>query len=115
MDFFPPFWHALRKNHQEPQTPGFVGGYISHAQAWQEARGLDVDWAFIAEDDCVPSPSIADGRTPLSWPDVWRVAAAQVCELRDAGVAWDVLYVGRAPSQSRPGLDLPRPAGVKGP
>lgn len=108
MDFFPLFWHALERNHQEPQTPGFVGGYISHAEVWKDAWRRGLDWTFVAEDDCIPNGSIAEGRSKLSWLDVWRVAAAQVCELRSAGIPWDILYIGRAPSQSRPGPPIPR-------
>merc|ERR1719265_480683 len=94
LDFFHLFWHALQKNSQEPQTPGFVGGYISHAETWKLAHRKGVDWIFIAEDDCMPNGGICEGRAALTWPDVYRIAASMIVELRASNVSWDILYVG---------------------
>ena len=75
MDFFPLFWHALEKNHQEPQTPGFVGGYISHAEVWKEAYQRGLDWALVAEDDCIPNHSIAEAAVVVAAVVVGGVVA----------------------------------------
>lgn len=101
MDWFPLAWLSFPKDVMEPQTPGFVGGHISHAEVWREAWQADLDWVMVVEDDAVPSPSYG-----LTWLDIWGIVAAQVERLAAAKDPWDMLYVGRTPSYTREGPEV---------
>jgi len=101
MDWFPLAWLNYPKDLMEPQTPGFVGGHISHVEVWRWALSSGLDWVMVLEDDATPSRGFG-----LAWTDIWHVVDQQVAELVEAGVPWDILYVGHTPSYTREGREV---------
>lgn len=101
MDWFPLAWLNFRKDVLEPQTPGFVGGHISHVEVWRWAHAAGLNWVMVLEDDATPSRAYG-----LSWVDTWLIVSAQVACLQDAHIPWDILYVGRTPSYTREGREV---------
>lgn len=101
MDWFPLAWLSFPKDVMEAQTPGFVGGHISHAETWRNAYEAGVDWLMVLEDDATPSQQHG-----LTWLDVWNVMSSQISQLRDCGSDWDIIYVGRTPSYTPEGEEI---------
>eukprot|EP00747_Dinoflagellata_sp_TGD_P071648 gnl/TRDRNA2_/TRDRNA2_157135_c0_seq1.p1 gnl/TRDRNA2_/TRDRNA2_157135_c0~~gnl/TRDRNA2_/TRDRNA2_157135_c0_seq1.p1 ORF type:complete len:310 (-),score=44.52 gnl/TRDRNA2_/TRDRNA2_157135_c0_seq1:103-1032(-) len=101
MNWFPLAWLSFPKDVLEPQTPGFVGGHISHAELWKEAFEARYDWVMILEDDATMQHGYG-----LTWLDVWSVVCAQIQQMKEQGTAWDILYVGRTPSYTPEGKDV---------
>merc|ERR1711924_15173 len=102
MGWWPLIWPSFPKDVREPQTPGFVGGHMSHAEVWREA--LDVpglEWVMVLEDDATPSPGYG-----LGWDQTWCAVASQISLLRELGEEWDIMYVGRTPSYTPEGKEL---------
>lgn len=101
MDWFPLAWLSYPKDLMERQTSGFVGGHISHVEVWRWASESGLDWVMVLEDDATPSRGFG-----LGWTDIWYIVHAQLAALLEAGVPWDILYVGRTPSYTPEGREV---------
>lgn len=101
MDWFPLAWLNFPKDVMERQTPGFVGGHISHVELWKWAHDEDLDYVIVVEDDATPTC-----RYGLGWVQIWTIVASQVHILEEECVPWDILYIGRTPSYTPEGPSI---------
>lgn len=93
--------YQMRRDHEDLDTVGGIGCYLSHAAVWKKFRDSGEDYCIIFEDDALIPDNFAtifqDGlksmhKNVFPSPDIWNLSTPHAKSLNFALGADDIVY-----------------------